>query len=401
MGLLSWLRAGTLGVRFDLPASFLVQRDDDLAAKALDRAKRTEWHFFFFPKMHLDLSAETEPSLQRDVECHARYLLASMRRGAAAPGTAPFSAPNQRSPLISCERVVVDGKPALSVLHRMAMEPGREIVMGHLLIPVAKGLFEARWLTLSTSTGLRESVLLARALSGQLDDPNPTPPVMRHVADLPTGVGLGLIQSSSPDANAQDAETLMKTLDYDHPKYDEQFPDHVLTVARRAGVWLRDDAGVAVTMPAVPSEARAVELLSMACSIVPPPRCALDESSRSAARFHRVSLAGNDGVQQFVLQRTDRALQDAAAAELAKSGITKATAESIDAMAPLSAALVLEGESENEEARVVAASFALLEHEHVLLLRCTPSDPTDALLDELAAAARSLRPVARPWWRFW
>lgn len=105
-----------------------------------------------------------------------------MRRAEQPPRESPLTTAAVRSPLISFDRVVVDGKPALSVLHRMAYQPGRGILMGHLLVPRRLGLFEVRWTNAASQTGFRESVIFAKAAAG-LDAAAPTPLVSKHVGD--------------------------------------------------------------------------------------------------------------------------------------------------------------------------------------------------------------------------
>ena len=51
-----------------------------------------------------------------------------------------------------------------TVVHRMLYEPGREQIMGHVLVPVRTGLVEFRLLAGSRLTGVRESLLVARAI---------------------------------------------------------------------------------------------------------------------------------------------------------------------------------------------------------------------------------------------
>ena len=371
MGILQALRSGHYGVRFACPRELDVESDSDDAAKVQDDTRNVTWHFFMFPKLQLELSAEHEGVLRRDAENHARYLLESLRRTNAVPSDVPTSV---RSPLVSCDRIEVSGHPALSILHRMANQPGKEIVMGHLLIPLSAGVLEVRWLAGSQQTGVRESMILESAMG---DNPEADPRAV-----------------------------LMKSLDYDNERYDADFPDNVLTVCRRAGNWIRREAGLHISAPATPSTTRTADLAKLSCTLVPPPRFVLDRCNEKAANFRRVLLAGNDGVQYLTFRREASAgpsLEERAARTLVDEVLaTHVTCSRVDVQAPLAAAVVAEGTTGGGPMRVIVAGFTdSVGQWCVFLLLTSPSQPLEITLEELAASAETFRVRTRPWWRIW
>lgn len=106
------------------------------------------------------------------------------------------------SPMIEFERFDVAGGVALTVLHRMSYQPGHEVVMGHTLVPVRRGLFEARWLFTAGLTGYRETMLHAQQDRGTDEEPS-------------------RLSQQAMDDSAHDAS----------------FPEHPLTLARAARSW--------------------------------------------------------------------------------------------------------------------------------------------------------------------
>src|SRR5690242_12067763 len=90
MGLLAWLNDGGYGVKLATPAGFVLESDDAYETHFVDEARGVGWYLFFFPKTRLDLAADREDSLRRDVEHHAHYLLETMRRREMPAQQAPF-----------------------------------------------------------------------------------------------------------------------------------------------------------------------------------------------------------------------------------------------------------------------------------------------------------------------
>jgi len=377
MPLLDDLRDGRHGVTLTVPASWERERDDGEMAKLVDAETGLNWHFFFFPNLHLDLSAASSESLQRDVKLHAQFLLELMNRTQADDEGAPQS---PRHPLVSCTQTMVGDAPALSVIHRMMQRPGNEVVMAHLLIPVETGTFEARWLGRAQMTGQRESILLMKELEkrGELSD--------------------------------VETDELMRSIDYDAVEHDATFPDHVLSIVRRADKWLCEDSGLRVTSTAKPLS-REVTLAELGCTITVPPRFVLENVSSNIARFNRLSLAGNDGVQQFFLHH-DEAFGDVSGmleghvrnllvAFKTKPGEVKARAGT----APLTKIVIADGERGPERVRVSAGAFrpgGSSREVCILTMTTTSGQPADVIEEELVAAASTYqRKAGKPWWKFW
>lgn len=373
MGLLEHLARGTYGVTVSPPPGCVVERESDDVANLTNAAAGVGWYLFFFPGMRLDLAPERFDSLRRDVESHANALFDAMRRRGEDGPRSP------RSPLVSCDVIAIHGGPALSIIHRMAYQPGKEIVMGHLLVPVRAGLFEARWIVPANQTGFRESVLLLKAMEGAVE---------------------GIPEGMPP-------EEIMKVLVYDDPKFDAMFPQHALSVARSADRWARENVRTADPAPPMTREHA---LARLGCDLVVPPRFGIDAESKTAARFHRVSLAGNDGVQVLTVERHSGnvdswsvALARRAETRLAEMGATATSQKALEPRPSLRDVLLVEGELEYDRPRMLAAGFVDPQGDAWLLtLSTTSSQDPAALVEELAGVVETFRPHARrPWWRVW
>jgi len=160
MKLVAALRAGSHGVRLDFPTDFFVEMETDTGARLRDPVHGVAWSLFFFPNLYLDLSEAHREALQRDVERHVRFLFetaldqdeASEREPRQANDTIPPKLDPTWSPRVDVLHVSLDGGAALEVVHDAHYEPGLETVMGHLLVPLRTGLFEARTMSSAHST---------------------------------------------------------------------------------------------------------------------------------------------------------------------------------------------------------------------------------------------------------
>lgn len=378
MGLLDRLASGSLGVTLAMPSSLQIEQQADDFANLTDQERALGWYLFFYPGHRMDLEQPHYATLERDVRAHAVALFEAMRRRPPPEGMPP-PPESPRHPLVSCERVELMTGVGLSVIHRMAYAPTNEIVMGHLLVPLRQGLFEARWIAPTKQTGMRESVLFAKAMAGGIE---------------------GIAADTEP-------EEMMKLLTPDDSKYDELFPDNVLTKARRAAAWSREQ--VRVTQPGIPIESDQ-SLETLGCDLQAPPRFALVVEEKKAARFHRISLAGNDGVQALLIERRAGTIEGASVALARRSetlltelGAVVTSQRAPTAPDPLHSALVMEAELEFDRPRMVSAAFEASDQSVWLLtLSTTDAQPPEPLLLELAAVASSLRPHARPpWWKVW
>lgn len=279
------LASGKHGLVVDL-APHLVMTDKTPTSVTLrDPETDLAWWFFFFPGAHLDLSTAHDAQLVRGIERHTRLLFDSMfdhdrrsepqldehwRRTKDAAWT----------PVIEIERTEVPGGTALTILHRMYYRPTKEVIMGHTLVPVRGGLFEARWLGVARETGLRESMIMLRR------DPD--------------------LQAKSFPPQAV----------YDDPAFDALLPAHVLSVVRAAKRW-HVEAGLEVKRPPEPPELE-IGLDPYPYAITAPPRfmrhgVATHGGDRTYV-FRRLSFAGTDGAERLIFVRTDERIRGIAVA---------------------------------------------------------------------------------------
>lgn len=284
MALLDDLRSGKLGLTVEPPEFLSLTKETPTNATFSDPKHGLAWWFFFFPNVHLDLAIEHAQSLQRDVHRHTRLLFELMftpsTTGLKLPSEArPCTADPKWTPVIEIERVDADGGPTLHVLHRMQYQPTKEIVMGHTLVPVQGGLFEARWLCRAQMTGFRESVLM-----------------------------LQLSPNEEPQFRSQ--------AEYDDGAHDAQFPQHAVSIARSVKRWHLDQR-LRITKPGAP-HAREVALAPLGCAISVPERF-IREGVASAAGdtscvLNRASFAGTDGVDRLIVTRTSERIRGIAVA---------------------------------------------------------------------------------------
>jgi hypothetical protein len=284
MGLLNELTHGGRGLRLALPGRFELRSDAQNSATLVDVGRQASLFLFQFP-LQLDLRPEHEGLLSRDIERHARELFESyfaMQQrqqppGAAEAGQKPRTADPAWSPVVSIERVGLGTCEALSVVHRNAYEPGLEVVMGHLLVPLRSGLFEFRVVARNSGpTGVRENALFQRAMQ---------------------------------EANVKtrgEMEALVNRLTPDDPRHDALFPDHPLTVVRDLLRTLAAPGVIEVSQPAPLPPAGEVVLPELGCAITLPPRYVRTANSEgSFIQFSRVAFAGgaagSDGVRLLTL----------------------------------------------------------------------------------------------------
>ena len=272
MGLIARLKLGKIGVWFRAPPGLEAQRDDDDFAMLVDREGGVAWHLCL-TEFQLDLAAQHAPVLARDIERHTRDLFLRFFHAAGPRSEQPRTADPAWSPVVDVEQVVLGQAAALRVVHRLAYEPGRETLMGHLLVPLRHGLFEVR-ITAPTlrATGTRESALLDALLR------------------------------ASP---GEDPRAVMRRLSQraiDDPRHDADFPEHPLSRVRAALRRAIDEPLVGVTEPpAPPSEPRGEGF-----AVTPPARYLPLTGAGSALRCSRVSFSGTDGIQLLTVVRQPR-----------------------------------------------------------------------------------------------
>ena len=204
---------------------------------------------------------------------------------------------------------------ALVLVHRISYRAGEEVVVGRLLVPVKRGLCEIVIVAGDTATGWRESSIVAAKCR------------------------------EDPTITSNDLNVFAKTHDYDSEHYDRLFPSHCLSRIRYALSWLLHDCGLQVTEPSpyvngnndslvhpsspsvlsslspksnIKSRGKhqeqystvrkgSVELPSLQCSVVPPPRFIHCPDPRNIhsdkQRFCRVSFGGTIGIEVLVVSR--------------------------------------------------------------------------------------------------
>lgn len=271
--MLAALRDGTFGIRLDagVPSSLELSSDDEHVARLTDRAHHLTWWLFFFPDLHMHV--EIDAGMEAALHAYARQLFDdAFRAKHAGAVVTPRTADETWSPLVDVERVALGeatgANAALRTVHRMSYEPGDELVMGHLLVPLAGGLFEARVAGRGSvaSTGYRESaVFLEKGARGFLPQPV-----------------------------------------YDDAALDARFPGHPLTLVRSA---LRTLIGsLHVVQPAPTRAWDRVRFASLGCELTPPARFVLEPSTEATGRptFRRVAFCGTDGIELFYVEPIER-----------------------------------------------------------------------------------------------
>jgi hypothetical protein len=385
------LRAGTHGVALEVPSGWTQTRDAPDHVHFVEDATRAIWYLMWFPGVVLDLGASHRGDLARALEHHARAMFDSVVDAQVADGDAgghpPRTADPSWSPIVDVEHVIVDGAPALRTVHRMSYQPGSEIVMAHLLIPLRDGLFEARVVCCDAMTGVRESVLLI--------------------------------------AQGRGAPVLLPQRELDDPRHDAGFPDHALSRARAAIRWLRDDSGLRVTAPASPLAGGEAVLAGLGCALTPPPRfvhASTDDEVRDAS-FRRCSFCGTDGIETLLVRdaSTDlgqlpasslrdrataftRALHDRSGVERIR--VDSTTLDSIEG--GLHVLVTVQGDGHQGRIRNL---FRWFRDEGgrpwFVAMIGDAAVPLDVRAAELDAAVRSWRltrpapPPPRAWWKIW
>ena len=387
MGLVESLRDGVLGVEMAFPATVKPSDGADLSFRFVGPRTDIGWWVFFFPDVSLDLSDQGRPTLTRDVERQSRALFEQMFRGREMTSERRARGPRTTdptwSPVVEMERVSIEGGSALYVLHRMTYEPGSEILMGHLLVPCADGLAEARWVTTAQMTGIRETVWTDRTA-----------------------------RTSGVEAAFKHPGQSV----FDDPALDAEFPNHPLSIAREARRWFAKEVRVRVIRPAWQDERAAVELPAIGYSVVPPPRFAPPSADpgprgRPWARSNRASISGSDGIDWFYVHAFPTPLRlrwgsperrlASEVENLAHEVYTAANVQRIRSEVVSgdggdgrpSVNVVVEGDGHLGPLRMVVHGTASDGRIVTLWLMTSATLPTVDLLEEVNAAARTLRPI--------
>lgn len=156
------------------------------AAEFTRAADQSTWWLFHHSRMSMDISPTQFAGLQAHAEYYARAMFEDTSRTLAEDPAKPLRTKDPSwSPLVDFERIDLDGGPAVRSVHRMVCRAGREMMMGHLLVPLEDGLFEARVLTVDMRTGYRESALMLQF--AEQDNAPPGLPGAQHRVRHPRG----------------------------------------------------------------------------------------------------------------------------------------------------------------------------------------------------------------------
>jgi hypothetical protein len=243
-GLRTRLMSGECGVRWTPPEAAVVKESGDQHFLLTETGRPVAWQVeerwigFAFDPAHDD-------ALRQDIADSTRHLF---------QGTA--SDEDLTSTPIEYRRIELRGGPALRVIRRFALAPGKEIVVGHLIVPTATGHLDIRVLAREMgTTGLRETLLV----------------IAEKLQDVP-----------QPERCAR----------FDDPAHDAKFPNHPLSLVRRA-LDQRIEA-IEVLAPAPPLAVGEIEIAPHRCVIVPPPRFVLlpPHPTLKPRIFMRVGLEG-------------------------------------------------------------------------------------------------------------
>lgn len=264
MTLLADLRSGTYGLRFNPPSSLDLEVDQDTFTSFRDEEHRVDWYLEFSPLI-VDLSIRHDDILREDLRIDTTAVFESyFERSVGAPGRSPAAqtgdtmgssadsaewahvGPRTRreptwSPVVSVERVTFCGVSALELIHRLTYTIGHELIIGRIIIPLEQGTLYVSALRRANMTGARETVLA--------------------------------ISNVRPSKDSEHRDPQVSQAEIDDPALDDTFPDHPLTVIRRALRWaLTTSMDVTVMAPLPRDRDEMVELPNSGCTIRLPPR---------------------------------------------------------------------------------------------------------------------------------
>lgn len=385
MALIEAMRSGSCGVRLVLPQRLRVLRETDDHAELADDDLGARWDLFA-RNVPLDLSPEHRDELRSAMQAYARDMFEKLYH--QFPPSGDHHGPRTDDPdwpaLVDFVPTRVGDADALMTVHRMMYDPGREIVLGHLLVPVQDGLFEARVMLRAAETGWRESALMLIDRENGLRDPE--------------------VHYFPPQH------------EYDDPELDDTFPNHVLSRVRHALRWLRDEAGLEVVAPREPVARGEVELELLGCALVPPPRFVATSQLRDAAWFTRTSFSATDGVETFGVVRTK--IERSSAAKLREHAVAEARRVLEDndvrdvhvhVLSAEAASLIVAAEGKGHAGPLRHAFCFVADDADRLWYLCIlgiAAISRDVRAAELAAARATLRwlrpsPSAKKWWEIW
>lgn len=374
------LRTGACGVRLSLPPGLDWEKSDDDSCTAHDQERRLGW-LCIGADVQLDLRPRHHDRLVRDVERHTRDLFVTFAAQQGNEGPLRTDDPTW-SPLIDLSPRTLPGGPALVVIHRISYWMGSESILGHLLIPTRRGLFELR-VTAPTldATGLRETLLMSPLLAASGRPADFTPPQQAF---------------------------------FDDPAHDAKFPAHPLSRVRAALAWMLQKSDLAVTAPVATSDADEVVVEKIGHALVPPPRYVrVDPPEATRAAFTLATFAATEGFQWLIAKRQARgvplgdaqtlhALAAAARASLGEGGPCETNMVGPDQLRLYTLRGSETGPRHNLYCWTRRAGGDII----MLGITAPQVTPRAEIEEQITDVARSLRPLAGPgkgraWWQFW
>jgi hypothetical protein len=252
------LRSGECGVSWVPPESAEVMEEDEFLLLLRDPVARVVWQVNWSP-FPFALAAAHDEALRADIEISAREAFDKAWKPPAADEVQPQRRTEDPtwSPVIEHGRFDLPGGTALRLLRRIAYQPGREIVAGHVIVPTAIGHLDFRAMAQATVTGLRETVVTATRSQERERDIGATEPGTE-------------VPASDDDAEDSDiGRPFPPQAVYDDPSLDARFPDHPLTLVRQAVGKLCDSVAI---KRAAPGAIEVVQLEGPRCAFAVPPR---------------------------------------------------------------------------------------------------------------------------------
>jgi hypothetical protein len=405
------LQSGECGATWTPSESAEIDKEGERFLVLQDPVAKVTWQINESP-FPFALDAAHDEVLRDDLEMSARQAFDDAWKAAAegAPSQSRRTEDPTWSPVIEQRKLDVPGGTAVRLLRRVTYQPGNEIIAGHVIVPVATGHLDFCAMARASFTGLRESIVM-----------------MTLMNDPPGDAGATEADAEVPH-ESEDDEAMRRPFPpqaaYDDPSLDAQFPEHPLTVVRKAIDGLCNS--VAITRPAAKPDA-VVHLEEPMCAFAVPPRYVLVPPE--VVRMHptlRLLIRTGVGSWRRMLEvwrlddvrfehRDPRNELCAHAREViagwAREGATDIATE-VEAVSDFGEhPQVQQSVRMKAEAGASHAVFRWWVEPDGIVFRIGSSGPPSipdaehiALLDGMQASWRRLDPVApshRPWWRIW
>jgi hypothetical protein len=248
------LLSGDCGARWVPPdgAEAVTEEDDLLILR--DPAAKIVWRIStsLFP---FALDAAHDEVLRNDLEMSAREAFDNAWKppDEGEPPARRRTEDTAWSPVIEQSRLDLPGGTALRLLRRTSYQPGKEVIVGQLIVPTAIGHVDFWAIAQATVTGVRETLVRATMTQGQKSGSAAVEPDAEVLASEDDGA----IPTWFPQAV------------YDDPDLDARFPEHPLTLVRQAVRKLCDSVTITRAAPRIDD---VVHLKEPKCAFAVPPR---------------------------------------------------------------------------------------------------------------------------------